>query len=178
MIAVLVLAAGASRRLGTPKQLVEIEGVSLLARAVDAALPVGLVLVILGAHRARIEPTLGARAVTVLENPAWEEGMGSSLRVGLAAAPTATRLLVMLCDQPAITTAHLAALARAPRPIAASAYDGVLGVPAAFSREVFPELASIRGDRGAREVIRRDPRRVQAIPFEGWDIDRAEDLRG
>ena len=183
MIAVLVLAAGSSRRLGEAKQLLRLDGVSLVERAVDRAASLGPVLVVTGAQADAVRGAVGGSAHCV-HNPHFEEGMGSSLRVGLAAALTAhpglTGVVVTTCDQPWVSRVHLQALASglALMPIAASAYDGVLGVPAAFARPLFAELGEAVGDRGARDTIRRDPSRVLAVPCAdaARDVDRPGDL--
>ena len=186
--AALVLAAGMSRRLGAPKQLVRFEGATLVERAVDAALASGAahVHVVLGAHADAIDEALGDRPVIRVRNAAFATGLGSSLRAGLASARTTDEalaaVLVMLCDQPHVEAAHLAhlldAVGRGGHAIAASTYGGVLGVPAAFASSVFGELGSLGGDQGARDVIRRDPARVQAIAFArgAVDVDEPHDI--
>lgn len=184
-LATLVLAAGASRRLGTPKQLVPLDGISLVERAVRAAADLGPVFVVTGAHERAVADAVGGLAVCV-HNAQWSEGMGTSVRVGVHAAtsahPDLGGVLVTTCDQPWVDPAHLHALARglATHAIAASAYGGITGVPAAFSASMFLELGALGGDHGARQVIRREPARVLAIPCANaeHDVDRPEDLRG
>lgn len=176
--AAVVLAAGASRRLGRPKQLERREDRTLLRRAAELALAAGCdpVVVVLGYAAERLAEELAGLPVRTVAAPDWAEGMAASLRAGLAALPgDVPAALLMVCDQPAVTAAHLQRLLGAHRgshlPAAASAYAGVLGVPAVVGRSLFPELAAVTGDRGAREVLRADPRRVAAVPLAGGELD-------
>lgn len=187
--AVVILAAGASRRLGTPKQLVCADGVSLLARTVDAAAGVraAQTIVVLGRTDGAIAQQVRPELARVIRNEHPERGLSSSLRCGLSAAraadPALRVVLFTLCDQPHLSAAHLlrllAALAEGTACIAASAYAGVLGVPAAFAASVFGELAALEGDQGARSVLRRCPERVCAIEFPAGaiDIDTPRDVQ-
>ncbi len=156
MIVAAVLAAGASMRLGRPKQLIALDGEPLVRRAARLARASSCteVAVVLGAHADAIAPTLDGLGVEVLENPLWPEGMGSSVRaaVGWALAECAQALLLVVCDQPRLTTAHLDALI-AHRGRVGSSYLGVVGVPALFPAVDFPALAMVRGDRGARTLL-------------------------
>ena len=149
-----ILAAGESRRLGHPKQLVEIEGEALLRRTARIALAarVDRVAVVLGAYREQIAPVLAGLAVEVLDNAEWREGMASSIRAAVEWARAADHLLLLVGDQPRLTTAHLDALIER-RALVGSRYAGVVGVPALFPAASFTELAALRGDRGARGMI-------------------------
>jgi CTP:molybdopterin cytidylyltransferase MocA len=155
-----ILAAGSSSRLGRPKQLVLVEGEPLLRRTVRLALatPCSAIAVVVGANRDAVTPALADLAVTALVNDAWPEGVASSIRAAAAWAESqgATGLLVMVCDQPRLTTEHLAALlaehARTGA-IVGSAYRNTVGVPAVFPASSFPALAALQGDRGARALL-------------------------
>ncbi|HEY1808487.1 MAG TPA: nucleotidyltransferase family protein [Acidobacteriaceae bacterium] len=186
--AAVVLAAGASTRLGQAKQLVVVGGESLLRRTVRLALEADCapVIAVLGheAERMRGELTgLGAEAVM---NPEWREGMGASVRCGVSALQSGEsgpgNILLLVCDQPRLTAEHLRELlarhGTGHLPITASQYAGRLGVPAVFAEQLAAELLQCRGDQGAREVIRRDRARVQAVswPEGGMDIDEPGDL--
>jgi xanthine dehydrogenase accessory factor len=158
-----VLAAGASRRMGRPKQLMRFDGRPMLLRALDAAQGSAATMsaVVLGANQRRIERLLAPTGVEIIANPDWREGMSSSVRaaVAWARARACDGVLLAVADQPRLTSDHLDALiaasAGATR-IAASAYAGVLGVPALFPREMFQRLEALSGDAGARALL-RDP---------------------
>jgi molybdenum cofactor cytidylyltransferase len=185
-LAVVILAAGGSTRLGQPKQLVMHAGKTLLARAVEEALAakLGPVVVVLGARATEMRTVLADYAVEAVENPQWETGLGSSIVAGVAAiAPrTVAGVLLMLCDQPGLGAEHLATLGAVWRThgghIACSLYGEVRGVPAVFGRAIFPELLALGGTRGAQAVIGRDADRVCTLEFPAglWDIDTPEDL--
>jgi CTP:molybdopterin cytidylyltransferase MocA len=156
-----VLAAGASRRLGRPKQLVPAGGVPLIRRAALAASESRCqrVVVILGARAAEIAPALDGLTVERLVNRYWTEGMASSVRAAVmwARKRALDALLLSVGDQPAMSALHLDALIAASGDglrAAASSYAGVLGVPALFPRSWYPRLALLRGDQGARHLLR------------------------
>lgn len=158
----IVLAAGASRRLGHPKQLVEFEGEPLLVRAARLARCVAPTIVVTRHEFAALVP-----GAIVNESP--DEGMASSIRLGVAACDG--DVLLMLCDQPLITAEHLRALVEAHAPIAATAYAGTLGVPAFFAKEFRDELLALRGDVGAKRVIERHREVVVGVRFEAAAVD-------
>jgi CTP:molybdopterin cytidylyltransferase MocA len=174
-IAAVVLAAGASRRLGSPKQLAMLGDEALLERAVRLAREAGCspVIVVLGAEYERVlaDCRLGD-AVPVIHDK-WEEGMGSSIRLGVRACEGAAGVVVMTCDQPAVTVEHLQLLMRGPE-VKASSYAGRKGVPAFFPKRYFDELMTLSGDVGARDLLRP----AEAVELEGGelDVDTAADL--
>jgi molybdenum cofactor cytidylyltransferase len=182
---VLVLAAGRSARFGSPKQLVRVGGVALLQRAVTHATELAghAVTVVLGAHASELTPLLRHTSATVLINRHWEEGLASSLRLGVSHLPGSTEaVLVTLADQAAITAFDLRRLAgawrRQPDSVIAASYDGHTGVPAVFPRHAFPLLLALRGDMGARSVLSQLADRVVRVPMShaAIDIDTPEDL--
>lgn len=183
-VRILILAAGASRRMGRPKQLLPYKGSSLLAHAAHRALATGCAVdVVLGANAEACRRELRDPGVRILENLDWPEGIAASIRCGVLAAPADCRaLLVMLCDQPRIPTEHYNALVAAwsaqPAGIVASTYDGTVGVPALFPRERFADLLALRGDRGARALLAREQDRLRTIvcPAARLDLDRPEDF--
>jgi len=188
-VAAILLAAGASRRLGRPKQLLAYGGETLLERAIRLAVEAGAapVFAVLGAHFERVSVVVSAGPGVAVFNGEWETGIASSIHAGLHAldgiAPDAAGVLILGCDQPRLTAEHLRALigafaAQTEPAIVASAYAGVHGVPAVFPRSVFEQLRALRGDRGARALLAEAPYPVIALPFEGGevDIDRPEDL--
>ncbi len=182
-----VLAAGSSSRLGFPKQLLELEGKSLLQRAVEAALTSQCrrAWVVLGSGAARLRPHLEGLPVEVLENREWREGMGSSVR--LAAQRIAHRpdppdaILFLTCDQPGVTSESLDRLLRAasgPPSIVAASYAGTVGVPALFKRAHYPELARLSGARGAKPLLQKHADQVVGVrlPEAEADVDTPDDL--
>jgi molybdenum cofactor cytidylyltransferase len=177
-----ILAAGASRRLGRPKQLVEFQGESLLRRSVRAALAgCAPVLVVLGSGAAELEAHLAGLPVTLVANPDWEEGMAASLRRGVAALPDGTEaVLFLVCDQIQVDGALVLRLLEAhrarPRAVVTCAYAGGRGTPSLFPARCFPELLALRGDRGARGLLGGDD--VVVVPFPGGerDVDVPGDL--
>lgn len=182
---VLVLAAGASTRLGQPKQLVKLGGRPALHRVVAnaASLAGSAVTVVVGSRAREMTRLLAHSPASVIVNRHWEEGMGSSLRFGVAALPPACdAVLVLLGDQVGVTADDLKRLAGAwggeESRIAASMYDGRVGVPAIFPRICFPELAELRGDQGARLILERNHYRVARTPMPNAaiDLDTPEDL--
>lgn len=183
-----ILAAGASTRMGTPKQLLALEGKPLLVRAVEAALasPAWPVVVVLGANAEAIRPVLARLPVLVTENPAWAEGMAASIRAGITTLRQFSRALdgalFALCDQPAFsadTIAQLVATQRmSGRSIVAANYAGRNGAPALFLREHFATLAALTGEEGARALLNGDPGRVAIInlPQLALDLDTPADF--
>jgi molybdenum cofactor cytidylyltransferase len=167
MTAAVILAAGASTRLGEPKQLVNLAGETLLERAVRTARDAGCSpVVVLGSEAERIREGCSLVGATVLVNEAWPEGMASSIRVGVGAVSGADGVVLMTCDQPAVTAEHLLALI-ANGEVTASAYAGRRGVPAYFPAATFPALLELRGDAGARELLRN----AAAVELPGGELD-------
>jgi len=179
-----ILAGGASRRLGRPKQCVAWEGDSLLRRVARAALAGGgPVTVVTGCLGEAMAAHLEDLPVAVAANPDWEEGMASSLRCGLASLPAgATGVLLLACDQPAVTPALLARLQAAhrqdPRAIVACDYGEARGIPALLPAWTFPRLRALRGDQGARGLLGEPGVALVPFPEGARDVDRPGDLRG
>jgi CTP:molybdopterin cytidylyltransferase MocA len=178
-IAAVVLAAGASRRLGSPKQLAMLGGERLLERAVRVAREAGCspVIVVVGAEQEQVlgDCVLGD-AMPVIHDK-WEEGMGSSIRLGVQACDVAAKavegVVVMTCDQPAVTRAHLQLLMGGAE-VTASRYAGRNGVPAFFPKRYFHQLMGLSGDVGARDLL-RSAGTVELKDGE-LDVDTVEDL--
>lgn len=182
----LVLAAGAATRFGSPKQLARLGGESLLLRAVTRATEVAghAVTVVLGARAADIAPMLRHSPASVIVNRQWEEGLGSSVRAGVANLAGSTEaVLITLADQVAVTGFDLKRLITAwrqqPDWIVAASYSGQVGVPAIFPASCFGALAELRGDVGARQLLHRMADRCVRIPMPNAaiDIDTPEDLQ-
>ena len=181
-IAAIVLAAGASRRLGQPKQLLIFGGETMIDRAIRLANESGAspVMAVLGAHRELICETALMRNATPIVNRAWDQGISTSIQAGLAAleesAPQTLGALILACDQPQLSAGHLCAMlelfrAQSEPAIVASAYQGILCIPAVFPRKVFDDLRALRGDQGARLLLMQPPCPLVALPFPGGEID-------
>ncbi len=188
--ACIVLAAGASRRLGSPKQSATVGERTLLEHTVEAALATeGLwpVIVVLGSGANTLRPLLSPYPVLLAENPAWEEGLASSLRTGLETAITFSRqieaALFTVCDQPALSSEVLRTLLqrRANRSCSAVAarYDGHAGTPALLHAQHFGKLAHLTGDEGARKLLQAlTPTELELVdcPELSLDVDTPDDL--
>jgi molybdenum cofactor cytidylyltransferase len=171
-----VLAAGASTRLGHRKQLILVDGEPLVRRTarIARASRCSEIAVVLGAFADEIAPALDGLDVALLDNPRWPEGMGSSVRVASAwALERCADLLLMVCDQPRLTTAHLDALI-AIGGLVGSAYADTIGVPALFPVSNLAALAMVRGDRGAHALLANA--RSIAWPGGAIDLDLVSDL--
>ena len=183
-----MLAAGGSSRLGRPKQLIQYDGETLLARAVRLAREAGCqpIIVVLGFEADRMKNALAGCDVVTVVNPAWWGGMASSLRAGVAAwsesAADDSNVLLMVCDQPKVEAEDLRKLlaihASEKRSITAAAYSGRLGVPAVFRRNMIDELMAVTGDQGARAVIERHANQAGRLdlPTAALDVDWPDDL--
>lgn len=184
-----MLAAGGSRRLGRPKQLLPWRGSTLIRHAARIAIESGIgpVVVMLGANASECADALaGEPALEIVTADNWSEGMGATIAAAVAhlvrAHPGSTAVLLTACDQPFLTATHLSAIreahVRQRTPMAAAAYAGTLGIPAAFSRPLFPDLISLHHERGAAELLRAEPGLVAAVPCPeaDRDIDTPEDL--
>ncbi|HTB97631.1 MAG TPA: nucleotidyltransferase family protein [Terracidiphilus sp.] len=181
-VAAIILAAGASRRLGRPKQLVQFDGETLLGRALRLAQEAGTspTVAVLGAQFESISAAIPFNAAISIFNPQWEQGISTSIRAGLHELETralqASGVLIMTCDQPRLTSAHISALLAefgklSDNCIIASSYAETVGIPAIFPRSVFPMLQALTGDKGARAVLLTPPCPLISVPFDGGEVD-------
>ncbi len=183
---IIILAAGASTRMGQAKQLLQYQGETLLNRTIRLALEAncGAVTVVLGAKAAQIRPTITEKAITIVQNDNWQNGMSTSLQAGLNNVlhknPKTEAILMLLCDQPFISVALIQSFFQQyqiQKPsIVAAQYEDILGVPALFHQSVFPNLLQLKGQQGARKVIRQFEKAAIAIPFPKgrFDVDTPE----
>jgi molybdenum cofactor cytidylyltransferase len=180
-----VLAAGPSTRFGSAKQLVRVGGRPLLHTAVTRAAEVtgNALIVVLGAGAAELAPLLKHSPGSVVVNHEWREGLASSIRAGVARLPAAcSGVMLVLADQAAVSADDLRRLAgswrKQPQYIAAAMYAGTCGAPAIFPRSAFRELSELRGDAGARMLLRRNADRMVRVPMPSaaLDVDTPEDL--
>ena len=185
-VAGVVLAAGASTRMGRNKLLLELDGASLLRRAVTRALDAGLdpVVVVLGHEAEQARPELRDLPVRVAQTSESPGGLAASLRAGLNALPGDTpAAVVLLADMPLVTSEMLRSLAHSygadPVPIVASDYEGVTAPPVLYDRALFPELAALNGESAGREVLSRhraDVRMIRWPKSARQDVDVADDF--
>lgn len=191
-VGIIVLAAGASSRMGEPKQLLRYGGETLLGRALRAALETRCrpVVVVLGAGAEALRAEVDVTDALVVFNETWAEGMGSSIRAGLSAlraatSETADAVVVLLCDQPFVTSDIIVRLVEtyiARRALlVASAYESrgrrTLGAPALFSRALFPELMALNGPEGAKRIIQRHTADAVCVETQSaaFDVDTPDD---
>jgi molybdenum cofactor cytidylyltransferase len=186
-IGLILLAAGASTRLGEPKQELPYQGKTLLQRAAQAALDSACtpVVVVLGADTAAGLPEIASKPLVKVYNPEWEEGMASSIRHGLtallSAEPVISGAILMVCDQPYVDAPLLNSLCRTEQEtgkgIVACTYKYTLGTPVLFGKAYFQELLELTGQEGAKKLLYRHKEEVAAIPFPlgAVDIDTPED---
>ena len=178
--ALILLAAGGSTRMGRAKQLLPYRGVTLLRHGVNVALASRCcpVAVVVGSQAAQMQHELSGLPVRIVINQAWANGMGGSIRAGLAALLGEARppaVVITLCDQPAVTAELLNQLIdrylSTQSPIVACAYDGIAGVPALFDQTLFAQLANLNESTGARELIRQYGSAIETVSFPQGSVD-------
>ncbi|WP_286238829.1 nucleotidyltransferase family protein [Neptuniibacter halophilus] len=186
-LAVLIMAAGSSSRFGGCKLLAEVApGVALLEHSIQLAMPLQaeFMAIVSGAWHAEIVAAQQQQRVTALpliHNPNWQEGLGSSIAEAVRQLPEDTdQLLILLADQIALTTTDLQRLLLIsdPADVVCAEYAGRRGVPALFRRALFPELISLQGDKGAKQLLYSPSLHIEtlAMPNAEQDIDTPEAL--
>jgi molybdenum cofactor cytidylyltransferase len=187
-VAAIVLAAGAAIRMGRLKQLLCYRGRTLVQHAVEQVIGAGFdpVIVVVGAEAAAVRLAVAAQRVLVVENERWGSGMGSSVAAGVGWLQQAGRdseaVAILLTDQPLVTSAHLIAMSSllqtSEAPILAAEYAGMPGVPALFRRVMFPALAALKPEAGARQILRDSGVSVVRFPLPeaAVDVDTPEDF--
>ena len=188
-ITAIVLAAGPSSRLGRPKQLLPWGGPTLLGRVVSETLtwPVDSVWVVLGSGLEGILQSVALGEAGAVENPEWEEGMASSLRVGLDVAsrdPSTEAAFVVMGDQPGIDPAVVEALIERHKtsnaPAIVPKYRYVRGHPVLIARSLWARMMSLEGDQGGKNLLQAHPEWVEEVWFEQLpprDVDTPDDVR-
>ncbi len=187
-ISLIVLAAGSSSRMGQSKQLLKIGDESLLAHSATIAIAAGLrTIVVLGANEPEHRKAIVSLQVDIISNANWKNGMGSSLKTGLkyllTSAPRTEAVIVMVCDQPLLTTAHLEKIRtkyeKSGKRIIASYYSGKPSVPALFHKSLFSEISDLPDDQGAKQIFQRHTNDMLTIDFpEGaLDLDTPDDYK-
>ena len=180
-VPLVILAAGASTRMGEAKQLLKIEGELLLHRIVRIGQEAEFapLIVVTGARQEAISAHLDDLPVQQAYNPDWETGMGSSVSTGLAVAlelmPEAPAIGFVLTDQPYVSTALLrgmkARLLDTEAAGIAATYQQTLGVPAIFRAALYPQLRQLKGQKGAKPLLRKYADELIAYPFPQGHID-------
>jgi xanthine dehydrogenase accessory factor len=187
VIGTIVLAAGRSERMGSPKLLVRVKGRPLLSHTLDAVRRsgVGAPVVVLGHEAERVRREVSLDGATVVLNPDYPKGMSTSLRVAIRASdPAATAFLILLADQPFVAPSTLNALARRWKPggpkILIPTYHGLRGNPVLVDRTLAHEIDRISGDVGFREIFEDHPEDIFEVPVEDpgvlFDLDTPEQL--
>lgn len=187
-VAVLILAAGTSSRMGAAnKLLAEVDGIPMVLRALNAAQAsrAASVTVVIGHEAEAVRQLLAPRPARVVHNPDFAQGLSTSLRCGIAALPDDARaVLVMLADMPRISAAHLDRLIEAWDPadpaIIVPQHDGRRGNPVLWPRALFSEMQAVGGDRGARDLLARHADQVRRVDIDDEaifiDVDTPADL--
>jgi molybdenum cofactor cytidylyltransferase len=180
-IGIIVLAAGSSSRMGRSKQLLEIDGQPLLCSCVNQALAVNPshIVVVLGANEKPHRELLEKLPVKIVSNFYWKTGMGSSIKTGLnyllQSGGELDAVILMVCDQPALTSEHLVKLIEKfqerKKAIIASSYSNSNGVPVLFGRSFFSNLLLLNDDQGAKKIVQQFPDQVDAVVFPKGSID-------
>lgn len=183
-IAIIILAAGSSSRLGRPKQLLKLNGNTLLQKSTKVALQVSKnVNVVLGANEKLIRPSISTFPIDIILNKNWAEGMSSSIQAGMSFLENKNHdaVLIMLCDQPYVDELLLekmiSTFEKNESPIVAAEYEGKVGVPAIFDVSFFPKLKTLEGKKGAKPLIMSNLEITKRVIFEKGkiDIDTEED---
>lgn len=181
-IGIIILAAGASRRMGTPKQTLQVEkGKGLLIKTIETALATSLqpVIVVVGANKTKVVPELAGLPVTIVDNAFWAEGMATSIKIGLAGLfmtePKLDGVLMLVCDQPYLTTKILEEMVvtygESGKKAVACRYEKSWGVPVLIGRELLGEIIEIEGDHGAKSFLKNHREDVAFVDFPKGNID-------
>ena len=177
-IDIVVLAAGASTRLGTPKQLLPYNGTTFIRRTIETSLlaQADSVHVVFGYEAKKMKLEITDLQVVIVVNPHWQNGISTSIRSGIQSLGSdIDAAIIVLCDQPKLSTDILNKListyTSTRAPIVTCTYAGTVGVPTLYDRCLFPELVSLEGDRGAKGIIERYSATRVEINFPGGEID-------
>lgn len=175
----ILLAAGASRRLQQAKQLLPYQGTTLLQHSIQTALAASVDPVIVVSWPGADLPMPENERLQLAFNYHHEEGLASSIRCGINALlkkqPPAEGVILMVCDQPYVTAGLLnnllAACAEQNKQIAACSYKNTIGTPVLFTRSYFSKLVSLKGDEGAKRIVKQHMDQVAVVPFPKGEID-------
>ncbi|MCJ8325659.1 MAG: nucleotidyltransferase family protein [Campylobacterales bacterium] len=181
-LAILILAAGTSSRLGQAKQLVKYQKKTLLENACINALKISEnVFVVLGSRQNECKETIKNLNVNVISNKEYKEGLSSSIKAGILELLSFKKVLIMLCDQPFIPISHLKKLIKESEDnntIICSLYDNKIAVPAIFPKNKFSLLIKLEGDKGAKDIIKNNEHKYIVLDNKfSLDIDEESDLK-
>ncbi len=178
---IILLAAGTSSRLGKPKQLLLYKNKTLLQHGIDIAINTSTtpIILVLGANAHLLQTEVQHKEISVVINNDWEEGMAASIRCGLnkvlAINPGINAVIIMVCDQPFVTQKLLEELVlkyeQTHQPIIASRYQNILGTPALFDKTIFAALLELKGDTGAKKILKENPQWLSVVEFPEGIID-------
>jgi len=178
---IILLAAGQSARLGKPKQLLNYKGKTLLEHSLQVAIETELqpIVTVLGSSAHLLKKSIEQFSTKVVINEQWSEGMASSIRCGMEElikiTPTIAGVIIMVCDQPYVTPKLLTDLVKkykySLKPIVASSYNNNIGTPALFDKTIFALLLSLKGDSGAKKIMKSNPDWVETVHFLFGEID-------
>ena len=178
---IILLAAGQSARLGKPKQLLNYKGKTLLEHSLQVAIETELqpIVTVLGSSADLLKKSIEQFSTKVVINQQWSEGMASSIRCGMEElikiTPTIAGVIIMVCDQPYVTAKLLTDLVEkykySLKPIIASSYKNNIGTPALFDKTIFALLLSLKGDSGAKKIMKSNPDWVETVSFLFGEID-------
>jgi len=186
---IIILAAGNSSRLGEPKQLLQYQNKSLIRHVTEAAIEAidSPVIIVTGSNQNLIMEELNNLAVHFVQNNEWQEGMGSSVRVGVSKLlqlnPTIQSLIIAVSDQPFVTSQLFLNLIEkaetSSESIVACSYENTIGTPVLFQKKYFDSLLALNGAEGAKKLLKQFQDDVASIPFSlgGIDIDTKEDYQ-
>lgn len=187
-IGIIILAAGASRRMKEPKQLLRFEGKTLLRRAVETAIEsiCKPVVVVLGANFENTNAEIKDLPVEICFNENWQSGLSSSIKTGIEnlqkIEANISAVIITLADQPFIRANHINNFAekfyRSPKRIIAAKYNGTTGIPALFAREIFDDFFELSGDKGAKLILEKRRETLETIEMTeaAFDIDTQQDF--
>lgn len=179
---IILLAAGNSTRMGSPKQLLLYQGKTLLERIVDTSLQVfdnNKIILVLGANHSEIAFQIKDKITLISVNEEWESGMASSIKSGLQTLlnhfPEMERCFISVCDQPYLSSEVFIEMLKladySSKEIIAAEYAGTIGVPALFSKKYFKKLLHLSGEQGAKKIIQQNMDDVNIFTFDEGAID-------
>ncbi len=188
--AIIILAAGASSRMGAPKQLLLVDGKTLIKRICETAMdtPCHPIVTVLGANRNLIRKETDRMPITIIDNPQWENGMSSSIKMGLAGAYMTEKAIeaaiFLTVDMPYVNAELINKMIEKAESdekveIVACKYDSQMGIPVLFKRTLFTDLLELTGDEGAKKVVMKNKDKTAFIDFpEGkLDLDTIDEYR-